>query len=136
MANGNEETYEQMLALYHSTDLHEEQDRISRAMGSCKNVKVLEKVLAFAISDAVRSQVRHFSLHSFDQKNTTDGSFFINGLKFVSCKPLDDPVSYLIFRILPSSSLLWQLTPLAGNWPGTSSGPRLTSLTSATSLAC
>lgn len=57
MANGNEETFDQLVALYHSTDMHEEKDRVSRAMGSSKDKKVLEKVLAFAISDAVRSQV-------------------------------------------------------------------------------
>lgn len=64
MANGDEETLDQLIALYHDTDMHEEKDRISRSMGSCRDKKVLEKVLAFAISDAVRSQVIVDSLYA------------------------------------------------------------------------
>ena len=42
-----------MLDLYTKSELSEEKDRISRAMGSFSDVAILEKVLAFAISDKV-----------------------------------------------------------------------------------
>lgn len=64
MANGGEDTYQQMLELYRSTDLHEEKDRISRAMGASQDVEVLKKVLDFAISNEVRSQDSSFIIAS------------------------------------------------------------------------
>lgn len=39
-----------MLRLYRATDLHEEKDRISRALGSFKDVEILKKVVDFALS--------------------------------------------------------------------------------------
>lgn len=39
-----------MLSLYRATDLHEEQDRISRALGCIGNVDLLRKVIDFAMS--------------------------------------------------------------------------------------
>lgn len=44
------ETYEKMLKLYRATDLHEEKDRISRALGSIRNVDILRMVVDFAMS--------------------------------------------------------------------------------------
>ncbi|XP_063226837.1 puromycin-sensitive aminopeptidase isoform X2 [Bacillus rossius redtenbacheri] len=56
LAKGNEDTYTTMLRLYREADLHEEKDRISRALGAIKDVSLLKKVLQFAMSDEVRSQ--------------------------------------------------------------------------------
>lgn len=50
MQNGDISTYEDMLRLYRATDLHEEKDRISRALGSFKDVEILKKVVDFALS--------------------------------------------------------------------------------------
>ncbi|XP_018320972.2 puromycin-sensitive aminopeptidase [Agrilus planipennis] len=64
LRNGNEETYEQMLKLFRSSDLHEEKDRISRALGATKDEKLLAKVLEFAMSEEVRSQDTVFVIMS------------------------------------------------------------------------
>jgi puromycin-sensitive aminopeptidase len=56
MANGDRETFDKMVSLYCSEDLHEEKDRIARSMGSATNFDILHSVLQFAISDHVRSQ--------------------------------------------------------------------------------
>nr|CAD7257222.1 unnamed protein product [Timema shepardi] len=56
LAKGDEKTYNTMLRLYREADLHEEKDRISRALGAIKDVAVLKKVLDFAMSKEVRSQ--------------------------------------------------------------------------------
>ncbi|XP_055385276.1 puromycin-sensitive aminopeptidase [Condylostylus longicornis] len=56
LQDGDEKTYEEMLKLYRSTDLHEEKDRISRALGSIRNIEILKKVIDFAMSDEVRAQ--------------------------------------------------------------------------------
>ncbi|XP_058067308.1 puromycin-sensitive aminopeptidase isoform X1 [Anopheles bellator] len=56
LQNGDLETYNEMLRLYRATDLHEEKDRISRALGSIGNVDILRKVIDFAMSDEVRAQ--------------------------------------------------------------------------------
>ncbi|XP_069697519.1 puromycin-sensitive aminopeptidase isoform X2 [Periplaneta americana] len=53
---GDESTYNTMLKLYREADLHEEKDRISRALGAIGDVTILKKVLQFAMSDEVRSQ--------------------------------------------------------------------------------
>lgn len=50
MQNGDGATYEEMLRLYRATDLHEEKDRISRALGSFKDVDILKRVVDFALS--------------------------------------------------------------------------------------
>lgn len=56
LQDANQTTYDDMLKLYRSTDLHEEKDRISRALGSIKNVDILRKVIDFAMSNEVRAQ--------------------------------------------------------------------------------
>lgn len=56
LQKGDLETFNEMLRLYRATDLHEEKDRISRALGSIGNVDMLQKVIAFAMSDEVRAQ--------------------------------------------------------------------------------
>lgn len=50
LKDGNLEVFEQMLALYRATDLHEEQDRISRSLGCIRNTALLSKVIEFAMS--------------------------------------------------------------------------------------
>lgn len=54
MQNGDIATYEEMLRLYRATDLHEEKDRISRALGSFKDVEILKRVVDFALSVSLR----------------------------------------------------------------------------------
>ncbi|KAH8375652.1 hypothetical protein KR200_004180 [Drosophila serrata] len=56
LQDGDEKVFEEMLSLYRSTDLHEEQDRISRALGCCSDVKLLRRVIDFAMSGEVRAQ--------------------------------------------------------------------------------
>jgi puromycin-sensitive aminopeptidase len=56
LQSGEEAAYEKMLTIYRGTDLHEEKDRVSRALGSIPNVELLKKVIQFARSDAVRAQ--------------------------------------------------------------------------------
>lgn len=50
MQDGDEAIFQEMLSLYRATDLHEEQDRISRALGCIGNVDILRKVIDFAMS--------------------------------------------------------------------------------------
>lgn len=50
LQDGDEKIFNEMLQLYRSTDLHEEQDRISRALGCIGNVNILRKVIDFAMS--------------------------------------------------------------------------------------
>lgn len=50
MRTGDTATYEAMLRLYRATDLQEEKDRISRALGSFDNVEILKRVIDFAVS--------------------------------------------------------------------------------------
>uniref|UniRef100_A0A1Q3EWT3 Aminopeptidase n=1 Tax=Culex tarsalis TaxID=7177 RepID=A0A1Q3EWT3_CULTA len=56
LQNGDQATFDEMLRLYRATDLHEEKDRISRALGCINNVDILRKVIDFAMSDEVRAQ--------------------------------------------------------------------------------
>ncbi|XP_032596884.1 puromycin-sensitive aminopeptidase isoform X2 [Drosophila grimshawi] len=56
LLDGDEAIFEEMLTLYRSTDLHEEQDRISRALGCIGDVKLLRRVIDFAMSGEVRAQ--------------------------------------------------------------------------------
>lgn len=56
LSGGDESTYNTMLRLYREADLHEEKDRISRALGAITDESILKKVLQFAMSDEVRSQ--------------------------------------------------------------------------------
>jgi puromycin-sensitive aminopeptidase len=48
--------YNEMLHLYRATDLHEEKDRISRALGSIRDATLLNEVIKFATSEEVRAQ--------------------------------------------------------------------------------
>lgn len=61
---GGKDVYDKMLKLYRSVDLHEEKNRISRAMGATKDSELLQKVLDFSISDEVRSQDTVFVIMS------------------------------------------------------------------------
>lgn len=56
LQNGDLEIFNEMLRLYRATDLHEEKDRISRALGCIGNVEILRKVIDFAMSNEVRAQ--------------------------------------------------------------------------------
>ncbi|KAL5290109.1 NPEPPS family protein [Megaselia abdita] len=56
LQTGDLSTFEQMLKLYRRTDLHEEKDRISRALGSITNIDLLFEVIKFAMSEEVRAQ--------------------------------------------------------------------------------
>ncbi|XP_072947418.1 puromycin-sensitive aminopeptidase [Epargyreus clarus] len=56
LAAADARTFERFLQLYRAADLHEEKDRISRALGAVKDPALLKRVLDFAISDEVRSQ--------------------------------------------------------------------------------
>ncbi|KAI4470181.1 protease m1 zinc metalloprotease [Holotrichia oblita] len=61
---GGQDTYDTLLKLYRSSDLHEEKDRISRALGAAKDISLLSKVLQFSMSDEVRSQDTVFVIMS------------------------------------------------------------------------
>lgn len=61
---GNTDTYETMIKLYKNADLHEEKDRILRALGAIKDETLLMKVLDFAMSDEVRAQDTVFAIMS------------------------------------------------------------------------
>lgn len=50
LKHGDQEVLDKMLRLYRATDLHEEKDRISRALGSIRDVELLKKVIDFAMS--------------------------------------------------------------------------------------
>ncbi|XP_011304312.1 puromycin-sensitive aminopeptidase isoform X2 [Fopius arisanus] len=56
LSEGDQETYDAMLKLYRQSDLHEEKDRILRAMGAIRDEEILSKVLEFAMSEEVRAQ--------------------------------------------------------------------------------
>ncbi|KAG6444849.1 puromycin-sensitive aminopeptidase [Manduca sexta] len=56
LADADADTFARFLQLYRAADLHEEKDRISRALGAVKDPELLKRVLDFAISDEVRSQ--------------------------------------------------------------------------------
>lgn len=64
LQSATKETYEEMLNLYRATDLHEEKDRISRALGSISNVGLLQQVIQFAMSEEVRAQDAVFVIAS------------------------------------------------------------------------
>ncbi|CAG9088213.1 unnamed protein product [Plutella xylostella] len=56
LGDADSATFQRFLQLYRAADLHEEKDRVSRALGAVKDPALLTKVLEFAISDEVRSQ--------------------------------------------------------------------------------
>lgn len=62
--SANKSDYEELLNLYRATDLHEEKDRISRALGSISSVELLQQVIQFAMSDEVRAQDSVFIIAS------------------------------------------------------------------------
>jgi puromycin-sensitive aminopeptidase len=64
LQQADEKIYNEMLDLYRSTDLHEEKDRISRALGSITNIALLQKVIQFAMSEEVRAQDAVFVIAS------------------------------------------------------------------------
>jgi len=63
-ANGDEKTLDQLKDLHNTNELHEEKDRISRAMGSFTDESLLQQVLSFAMSNDVRSQDAPFVIGS------------------------------------------------------------------------
>lgn len=62
--NASQSDFEEMLSLYRKVDLHEEKDRISRALGYTRNIDLLRKVIDFAMSPEVRAQDAVFVLSS------------------------------------------------------------------------
>lgn len=64
LQSATKDVYEEMLSIYRATDLHEEKDRISRALGSISNVALLQQVIQFAMSDEVRAQDAVFVIAS------------------------------------------------------------------------
>lgn len=54
--SGDEETYEQLIALYREHDLQEEKVRLLRALALFKQKNLLERTLTFSLSKEVRSQ--------------------------------------------------------------------------------
>lgn len=47
---GGKEEYDTLMKLYRASDMHEEKDRISRALGAAKDPELLKKGLEFAMS--------------------------------------------------------------------------------------
>lgn len=47
---GDQEIYDKMLKLYRSSDMQEEKNRISQALGAIRNKDILNKVLQFSMS--------------------------------------------------------------------------------------
>lgn len=62
--NASQSDFEELLNLYRKVDLHEEKDRISRALGYTQNTDLLRKVIDFAMSSEVRAQDAVFVLSS------------------------------------------------------------------------
>ena len=54
--NGDMGAYDELMRLFRQSDLHEEKERLSTAMGRSSDVKILQMVLDFAIGDEIRSQ--------------------------------------------------------------------------------
>lgn len=50
LADADERAFQRFLQLYRAADLHEEKDRISRALGAVRDPALLNRVLDFAIS--------------------------------------------------------------------------------------
>ncbi|KAK7501329.1 hypothetical protein BaRGS_00007454, partial [Batillaria attramentaria] len=64
MRHGDESTLEALLKLYRATESQEEKSLLSRAMGFTKDGALISRVLAFSISDEVRSQDSPFVIGS------------------------------------------------------------------------
>ncbi|CAH2210377.1 jg183 [Pararge aegeria aegeria] len=58
LAEADEAVFQRFLQLYRAADLHEEKDRISRALGAVKDPALLKRVLEFAISVSPFLRVR------------------------------------------------------------------------------
>jgi len=54
--NCDDKTFEALFKIYREAELHEEKDRVSRALGSVKDSTKIAKVLDFALSKEVRNQ--------------------------------------------------------------------------------
>ncbi|CAG2104297.1 unnamed protein product [Medioppia subpectinata] len=52
----NDKSFETLFKLYREAELHEEKDRVSRALGAVKDANRIAKVLDFALSSEVRNQ--------------------------------------------------------------------------------
>lgn len=61
---GGSDEYNTMLNLYRSADLHEEKDRISRALGAAKDPQLLKKVLEFSVSVSAHRNVGGWLFYS------------------------------------------------------------------------
>jgi len=62
--HGNEETFDEMIKLYRNTTHMEEQCRLMRCIGASDKKELIEKTLAFAMTDEVRAQDTVFTLTS------------------------------------------------------------------------
>uniref|UniRef100_T1J5J3 Pleckstrin homology domain-containing family A member 8 n=1 Tax=Strigamia maritima TaxID=126957 RepID=T1J5J3_STRMM len=69
LSQGDENTLATMLKLYKDNELHEERNRISRALGSLPTPALLQRVLDFAMSDNVRTQDKVFVIISVALNN-------------------------------------------------------------------
>lgn len=54
--NGGKQEYDKLISLYQREELHQEKDRIGRALGSFHDKKMLRLALDFSISQSVRNQ--------------------------------------------------------------------------------
>jgi len=62
LSSGDQATYDELLKLFRSADLHEEKVRIMRSLGTIKEDSLKQKVLEFAMSDEIRSQDTVFAI--------------------------------------------------------------------------
>lgn len=54
LADADAAQFQRFLQLYRAADLHEEKDRISRALGAVRDPALLARVLQFSISVRIR----------------------------------------------------------------------------------
>ncbi|KAF6203069.1 hypothetical protein GE061_003482 [Apolygus lucorum] len=64
VSSGNVDTFNTMIQLFRETTLQEERDRITCELGFFPNEDILNKVMAFAMSDEVRAQDKLFVMLS------------------------------------------------------------------------
>lgn len=57
---GDKDTYEKMLKLYRSSDMQEEKNRVSQALGAIRDKDILSKVLQFSMSVSIRKDNIYF----------------------------------------------------------------------------
>ncbi|XP_077862985.1 puromycin-sensitive aminopeptidase isoform X1 [Saccoglossus kowalevskii] len=62
LAHADEETFKAVLKFFREQELHEEKERIMRALGAVKEPALIKQVLDFSLSDEVRSQDTVFVL--------------------------------------------------------------------------